>query len=122
MIKVLIADEDLDSHELLSDILHINFHEVEVERAHDCNSFLNKISQPDIKYDLILYSSVFLKDQPEMLLQVKNENPDAFARIVLLVDAHESLPENRELKNLPSISKPFSLDHFGEVIRKVFAS
>ena len=119
MIKVLIIDDDLDSHELLNDVLHINFPDVSVERALDSQSFLKKISKPDAEYDLVLFRSGVLESESDILTQAQNHFPALLDKTVLMTNDKKESFENPVLKKLPKVSKPFSLDHFGEVIRNV---
>lgn len=119
MKKVLVGDEDLDVHQLVHDILQINFKQVTIDRALTGKSFLNKIKAAKNPYDLILCNVRMNEENGANLLDsIKTEYPDIFDRIILLADSPEesSIPLG---KNVPCVSKPFCLDHFGEVIKKV---
>ncbi len=121
MIKVLIVDDNLDSHELLNDVLHINFQEVEIERAHDSKSFISKSAQCDSHYDLILLSASIIKGtESDLWQEVQNHTPDIWNKTVVMTADGDSPFENPRFNQLPRVSKPFSLDHFAEVLRKIF--
>lgn len=120
--KILIADDDLDSHELVRDILQINFRDVEIDRALSSNSFLTKIQEAKPQYDLVLYNLEMENDENNKLLsKICSEFPAICKRTVLFSDSKpESMPP--EFNSMPFISKPFSLDQFGEVVKKTCAS
>ena len=117
--KVLVADDDLDLHQLVHDILQINFQQVTIDRALTRNSFLEKLNAAKSPYDLILFNIRMNKHNGDSLLDsVRQLHPDIMDRMILLADspAEEEPAATREV---PRVSKPFSLDHFGEVIKKV---
>ncbi|MDG5814507.1 hypothetical protein QA601_05435 [Chitinispirillales bacterium ANBcel5] len=119
MVKVLVADDDLDSHELLSDILQINFQDVQVDRALNSSSFVAKVMESQTQYDLILFS-VDIDEEPQKIVQqIQSQFPDILNRTVLMVGADQSSLNSELLQKLPRVSKPFSLDHFAEIIRKI---
>ena len=119
MKKVLVGDEDLDVHQLVHDILQINFKQVVIDRALTGKSFLSKINTAKTPYDLILCNIKMNKENGQNLLDsIREEHPDIIDRIILLADSPEesAVQLGREL---PCVSKPFCLDRFGEVIKKV---
>ena len=121
MKKVLVADDDLDVHELVRDILQINFKQVKVERALSTKSFLKKLDDAKDPYDLILFNIRLNENGNNCLSSVQQQYPSIMERIILLADS----PEEREQqfsRRMPCVSKPFSLDRFGEVIKKVCSS
>jgi CheY-like chemotaxis protein len=117
--KILVADDNLDGHELVHDILHINFKHVKIDRVMSSASFMKKIEASKNGYDLILFNIRLKNDNgTDVLSTIRKEYPDLMERIVLLADS----PEDREYpiaNEIPCISKPFSLDYFGEVVKKV---
>jgi DNA-binding NtrC family response regulator len=119
MIKVLVADDDLDAHELVHDILEINFKNVTIDRALSYEKFHTKIDEADPQYDLILFN-LRLEEEwgKEVLASIRKNNPELANRIVLITDSPAYPVEDPLLKSLPSIPKPFSLDHFGEIVKK----
>lgn len=117
--RVLVVDDDLDAHQLVRDILQINFKHVKVETALSSMAFLKKIEEAENSYDLILFN-IRLKHEngKDILSSLQHRHPDLFDRIVLMADSPAE--RNHPLAKVrPCISKPFSLDHFGEVIKKV---
>lgn len=121
MIRVLVADSNLDSHELIHDILQINFRDAQIERAHNCESFLSKVSNAEYEYNLILYSiQMEFESGKNLLPELFQNNPDLLKRMVLMAEKFDpSLDPS--LQWLPKITKPYSLDYFGEVIKKTCA-
>jgi len=118
MLRVLVADSNLYSHELIQDIVHINFRNVTVERAHNYKSFVTKIENAEPQYNLILYSMQMENESGQnALCDVIKNNPEIEDRMILMADSQNTaLPES--LDRLPTVSKPYSLDYFGEVIKK----
>jgi PleD family two-component response regulator len=116
MVNVLVADDDFDSSKLVNDILEINFRDVQIERALSRQSFFSKLQQLDKQYDLILLNPDLENgDRFEIIEKIRQINEDLIDRIVLIGSdiSTESLPEE-----MYYITKPFSLDCFGEVVKK----
>jgi DNA-binding NtrC family response regulator len=121
MIRVLVADSNLDSHELIHDILQINFRDAQIDRAHNCESFLSKVSNAESEYNLILYSiQMEFESGKNLLPELFQNNPQLLKRMVLMTENFESSLDP-SLQWLPKITKPYSLDYFGEVIKKTCA-
>jgi CheY-like chemotaxis protein len=122
MVKVLVADDDLDVHEVIRDILEINFKDVTIDRALTCESLISKVLHTKAEYDLVLVS-LRLDEQcgGSLLPRIKNQNPGLAGRIVLLCDSSED-EEKVAADSLPCVSRPYSLDYFGEILRKACAS
>lgn len=121
MIRVLVADNDLDSHELIDDILQINFRDPKIERVHTPDSFAEKVSSAVPPYNLILYSvQMDIESGQKILAQLLKQNPDLSKRMVLMGEDKDSLPP--DAKSVPNIPKPISLDYFGEVVKKACGS
>ena len=122
MIKALIADSDLDSHELVDDILQINFRYVKIDRALNATSFLNKIKDAQPPYNLILFNpEIDINGELKLLDQIRALNPQMLNHIILL---NADIDQFRESESgiMFAIKKPFSLDYFSEVIKKACAS
>jgi DNA-binding NtrC family response regulator len=116
--KVLVADDDLDVHQLVHDILQINFKQFTVDRALTSKSFLSKIKAAKSPYDLILCNVRMNEENGENIIDsLQEEYPEIIDRVILLADSPEESSDS--LKDVPCVSKPFCLDHFGEVIKKV---
>jgi len=117
--KVLVADDDLDVHQLVHDILQINFKQVTIDRALTSKSFLSKIKTAESPYDLILFNVRLNQENGGNILNsLQQEYPDIMDRVILLADSPKESTISRDL-DVPCVSKPFSLDHFGEVLKKV---
>jgi len=120
-IKVLVADTDLDVHQLVRDILEINFRDVQIERALSGSSFLSKINEAEEQFDLILYNNRIDEEQNEpVLAQVKDRNPEIANRIVIIAESEEDVKRSI-YESMPYITRPFSLDNFGEVVQRTCA-
>jgi len=113
-IRVLVGDEDLDVHELVDDILHINFKNVAIDRAMDRNGIRAKIRSMQMPYDLILLGDDGMKGFIEI---VNEESPDLVKKTVMICPQGSNNTE--KWTDIPRIVKPFSLDDFGEVLEKI---
>lgn len=118
--KVLVADDDLDVHQLLRDILQITFKQVKVVRALNGKNFLKKLKENKTEpFDLVIFNIRINGEKGAALLAAaKVEQPDIMKRLVLLANSPAD-PEIPPGPAIPMISKPYSLDSIGEVIKKV---
>jgi DNA-binding NtrC family response regulator len=116
MVTVLIADDDFDSYKLVNDILEINFRDVQIERALNLTSFFSKLQQTQKQYDLILLNPDFENENSDDIFgKIREIDPDLMDRVVLIGSDSSIGPLS---ETMYSISKPFSLDCFGEVVKK----
>jgi hypothetical protein len=115
-IRVLVADDDLDVHELVDDILHINFKDVAIDRVMDLNGVRAKIRSMKIPYDIILLGDNGIKG----FIEIVNEECPALMKKTVLICPEGSPPVDK-WSDIPRIVKPFSLDDFGEVLGKICA-
>jgi DNA-binding NtrC family response regulator len=116
MVTVLVADDDVDSYKLVNDILEINFREVQIERALNRQSFFVKLQQFEKQIDLILLNPDLENGSREEILEKMREiNPELMDRVVLI--GIDSVIANLQ-GPMYHIPKPYSLDCFGEVVKK----
>src|SRR5512133_3650825 len=122
MIRVLVADSNLDSHELIHDIVQINFRNVKIESVHNRESFVSKIASAKPQYNLILYS-VHMDENCEKptLTEAIQKNPEICERTILMAES-DSVKVPEVFIHFPTVRKPYSLDYFGEVIKKTCAN
>ena len=119
-VKVLVADDDLDVHELVNDILCITFKDVTVDRVLDADSFRAKARAPKKHYDLILVSSdVADASGKDILSIIFDEFPALVKKTVVIEETAATARFDRSGAPLPLIKKPFSLDEFSGVIKKI---
>jgi len=118
MIRVLVADSNLDSHKLINDIVQINFRNVVIDQAHNCESFAEKVEGAKPQYNLIFYSiRMENEDGRNKLSEMIQKNPDLRKRMILMAESKDT-PLPNALNLIPIVTKPYSLDYFGEVIKK----
>lgn len=116
--NVLIADNDMDSHQLMDDILEIIFKNVKIDRTLNLQSFWAKVSDARNRYDLVLLSPGLIKEEQETFLEkLGSANPELAHRIVLTGNEQDFQNCAMDIKLLPFLSKPFSLDHFEEIVK-----
>lgn len=119
MPKILVVDEDLDIHEIIHDILEINFKTVQIDRALNSESFLSKIQNSQPIYDIIIYNLNFDDEINRNSFQdALKFYPDLLKRVILLDTAAKTRDIFPELALVQTIHKPFNLDNFAEIIRK----
>jgi hypothetical protein len=116
-IRVLVADDDLDVHELVDDILHINFKDVAIDRAMDHNGIRSKIRSMQKPYDIILLGDNGMKGYIEILYE---ECPALMKKTVMICP--EGSEHIEKWGDITRINRPFSLDDFGEVLGKICAT
>ncbi|HAJ80444.1 MAG TPA: hypothetical protein DCO75_11815 [Fibrobacteres bacterium] len=120
-IHVLIADNDSGIHELVNDMLHINFKDVSVERVRDRDSFRSKLRIGMSTYDLIVFDGYPTdNDGQEFINSLKEEFPGIMSKVIMLCGSDCNIhPDQCEI---PCLIKPFSLDDFGEIVKKICAT
>lgn len=119
MVKILVADNDADSHKLVRDILEINFRDVMIDRALDYDNLIKKIKQAKPQYNLILLNLDLQKESnKDIIAEIELINPDLLNSIVILTNQDAEETQSFSKYHIP---KPFSLDHFGEVVKKAYS-
>jgi DNA-binding NtrC family response regulator len=117
--KVLVVDDDLDAHEIIHDMLSITLEGVKVDQAMSGERFIKKLENIEAPYDMILFNiRMRYENGIDILASAKDRYPGMTDRIVLMAD----LPGTGEAASMQDpvcIPKPFSLDYFGEVVKKV---
>ncbi|MBN1309609.1 MAG: hypothetical protein JXA18_16940 [Chitinispirillaceae bacterium] len=121
MIRVLIADNDLDSHELIDDLIEINFRDVIIERALTKESFLRKIGAGSLAYNLILFNLDLEKSEKGegIVAYLEASRPELLGRIVFIASDQEAAASINGKYTL--ITRPFSIDHFEAMAQKACA-
>jgi len=117
MIRVLIADNNPDSHELIDDLIEINFRDVQIDHALTGQAFLDKINSETLTYNLVLFNlELDVMEGESILATIKDEHAFLFERMVVLA------VEEMDVSSVPEaaavVKSPFSLDDFGDVVRK----
>jgi hypothetical protein len=117
MIRVLIGDNDLDSLELVDDLIEIYFQEAAIVRALTKDAFFRKIEQAEKPFNLILFN-VDLEDATgeHAVERLKNNHADLLDRLVVLTTG--PLPDDSPFADWPVLIRPFSMDLFGEVVTR----
>jgi len=116
--NVLIADDDMDSHQLMDDILEIVLKNVKIDRTLNLAGFWGKISDVQNGYGLVLLSPGLIREEQETFLdKLNSSNPELMQKIVLIGKEQDFENCAMDIKLLPFLSKPFSLDHFEAIIK-----
>jgi DNA-binding response OmpR family regulator len=122
-VKVLVLDDDLDVHELVNDILCISFKDVSVDRVLDVDSFRNKVSSTKKSYDLVLIASGLTDDSGKNIISiVLEEFPALVKKMAVIQETAGGSWLDKGGNAIPVIKKPFSLDEFSDVIKKICPS
>lgn len=119
-INVLIVGSDLSAIKLVTDILEITFDSIKIEKATNAQTMLDKFTTQHYKYDLLVLDlQISKKDEEVLILNLRSKYPHLFNRMILLLDSVEEKPEDTILQSIPFIVKPFSLDEFGDLVKKI---
>jgi response regulator of citrate/malate metabolism len=119
-VRVLVADNDSDMHELVNDILHINFKDVVVERVQDWKGFCAKIRTGPDAYDLILLDGYQTDtDGRELIDALQEEFPEMLRKVIMICGAASDCRIRQDRVPVPCLVKPFSLDDFGEIVKRI---
>ena len=122
-IRVLVVEDDLNVHKVIDDILEVVYRDLKIDKALTTESLLGKIKQNDTTYDLVLFDIHF--EEPagrDLLLKLRTERPDLNQKIVILNGSYEGVSTDQDLKGLPVILRPFSIDKFSETITNICAA
>ena len=117
--KVLLADHDLDVHKLIADILPILFRNVTIDRVMKSEGVLEKLGSPEANYGLVIVDlQLGDVDGQSIVTAIQARFPEVLERLVLIVDSPDAVPKDTVFNEIPHVTKPFSLDEFGEIVRK----
>ena len=119
-VKVLVADESLDVHELVNDILLINFKDVAADRVMEAEGFRAKLGSKRPGYNLIIIGSGLVDASGKSVISILcDEFPQYRGIALILQDETGQVPDNPMIKKIPVLAKPFSLDEFSDRIKKI---
>lgn len=116
--KVLIADDDMDAHQLMYDVIEITFRDVKIERALCHETFWAKIAGNEM-WDLIFVSAEYIVGEENFAERVKSVKPGVFEKLIVIGERTDHDALKNEEAQLPFIEKPFSLDAFEETVKLV---
>jgi DNA-binding NtrC family response regulator len=118
-VNVLLADHDLDVHKLVADLLPIVFKNVSVDRVLKSEAVLEKLADPHVVFNLVIID-LQLGDVggQNILAAIRDRFPHILDRMVLIMDSPDAFPQGEDFENIPHVVKPFSLDEFGEIVKK----
>lgn len=111
---------DLNEHQLIMDILDITFPQVVVDRTTNAEGLFLKLQESGMEYDLIILDlGGDRRHDQEFITMLRESYPRYLSKVVVLFDLTEEKFDEQLLLNLAYLTKPFSLDAFGELIKKV---
>lgn len=120
-VRALIAEEDLNLHQVVHDILEMSFKDLRIERAMNYDSLLNVLRQDGAELDLILYDLRFDSSSGQSALSIiRNEMPELLPRLVILAANGDELRAQEEARGLAYVLHPFSLDDFTDTVKRVY--
>jgi DNA-binding NtrC family response regulator len=123
--NVLVADNDMDVHQLVCDVLEICLRNVKVERAMSLQGFWAKLpAQPEQPWHVVFLSAEYIKEEPDGFAdRLTAVNPNVIGKVVILgAEADAELCGEGGLMAAPLLVKPFSLDRFEELVKQVCGS
>jgi len=120
-VKVLVADDDLNMHQVIEDIVEICFRDVQIDRVMSSPAFVARLREDPNAYDIILFDlHLHQPSGSRALPSVLTEFPSIRGRLVVIAPADEDVDVVAEARDLPRVGFPFSLDDFTETVRKVY--
>jgi len=122
-VKVLIADVDIDVQEFLNDVLEINFKDVEIVRVLQVENLVKNLRENGHEYNLVLLNLYIAENKDIDIVDIINQtHPELMERIILLDGIPDWYQGTNAVQKLPVMQKPFSLDYFGDVVKKIYAT
>lgn len=123
-VSALVAEEDLNLHQVVHDILEICLKDVEVERAMNAEALMRKLRETeaseDQQFDLVLYDIRFDEmSGGDSLPVLRREMPQLDPRLILLAGNGDDVRRNEHARDLAYVLYPFSLDDFVDTIKRV---
>jgi len=119
-VRVLIIGNDVHIHKLVVDIIEITFKEVTIDRAANEEALLSKLDSQEYSYNLIIFDCHNDKETDEELItSLKNTRPHLLDHLIVLIDSEAEKPAEEVLQKISYVIKPFSLDEFGELVKKI---
>jgi len=122
--NVLVADADMDVHQLLCDVLEICLRNVKVERAMSLQGFWAKLpAAPEQPWHLVFLAADYIKEEPDGFVdRLVAVNPNVIGKVVILGTEADAESCGEGLMAAPLLVKPFSLDKFEELVKQVCGS
>jgi len=119
--NVLVADDDMDVHQLVCDILEICLKNVKVERAMSLPGFWAKLpARPEQPWHMVFLSAEYIKEEPAGFIdRLAAVNPDVIGKVVVLGSPADAESGGEGLMAAPLLVKPFSLDKFEELVKHI---
>jgi hypothetical protein len=122
LVRALIAEEDLNLHQIVHDILEICFKNVRIDRALNYDSLYQHLRERGDQYDLILYDVDFDdRLDRDALPAIRVEFAHLLPAFVLMVPRKVDLETWPHAQGLPYVAHPFSLDEFSQIVTHVCA-
>jgi DNA-binding NtrC family response regulator len=119
-IRALVAEEDLNLHQVTHDILEMCFSDVKIERAMNYESLMAKLRAEDADYDLVLYDLKFDElSGSDALPTIRKEMPELANRIIVLAGNGDDVRRSAHARDLAYVLHPFSLDDFIDTVKRV---
>jgi len=122
--NVLIADDDMDVHQLVCDVLEICLKKVRVERAMSLPGFWAKLpAASEQPWHLVFLSAEYIKEESAGFIdRLAAVNPNVIGKVVVLGTAADAESCGEGLMAAPLLVKPFSLDRFEELVKQICGS
>lgn len=118
-VRVLIVGGDIHIHKLVVDILEITFKETVIDRAINEEGLFGKLDSAESEYNLVIIDCPDNKKAVEdLFMTLTNSYPHVMSRLIILIDSQGVKPADDILQNISCVVKPFSLDEFGELVKK----
>ena len=119
--NVLIMGHDLNEHQLIIDILEITFQKVTIHRATNFENLLIKLTDSAKEFNLIVIDLSSNEKQDDELIEYLHTNYSNLLHCMLLLaeKTEQAIEDKLKLLGITYLEKPFSLDTFGDIIKKI---
>jgi len=120
-VRALIAEEDMNLHQIVCDILEMTFKDVAINRAMNTEMLFKKLDGNVEHIDMLIYDLHFDEtgDEPALPL-IRRRMPELDGRIVILASKGDDVRHNAHARDLPYVIHPLSLDDFIETVTESY--
>ncbi len=120
-INVSVFGNDLSVQKLIVDILEISLNNVKIDKFTNSERLYDSLNKNKGSfYNLIILDcGKERKSIEEIISEIKKNYSYLIERIIIIIDAKEKDLDSSIFNGISSIAKPFSLDDFGELVKKL---
>lgn len=117
---ILMADDDIESQQILLDVIEVNFTDAKVDKVTNPKRLYDLLNEKGDTYYVLLidYSLDDIGTQENGYTFLSTHFPHLVAKTIFINDTGSPLPRSSLPKDALVIDRPFSLDGFNEVLNQ----